>query len=405
LKFNSSIKKIQLNLLIEEYTRCLEIYIEFLWNQYLNKQKVKNRFLKEDQPNVNSFLTARILNSCINHASSIVRSRIEQIQSYQDILNDINNNQNLTQKQLNYKSSLIERLNKMIEIPKINKKEIRIDSKNSKIILEPKISYCDLVVELFCLGMEKFNLILKKHKHFNEHLSNSKLLSGVVINENYIQFNFEYTRSVNKNSKSLGVDIGINSCLTTSDNKQISLNDKGKPYHIIMEEIVRKRKGSKSFNKKLKERDNCSNYCVKKLDWSSLSEVCIEDIKNLRKGKTVNKIRRHWNYRLILDSLKSNAEIHNVYVNLKNPMYTSQRCSECGYVNDKNRNNEIFICLSCGFATNADYNASINLSTNLHKFKRSEIPKGHKFFWDCSGIRLSGEESEAPLFTKKNILI
>ena len=82
-------------------------------------------------------------------------------------------------------------------------------------------------------------------------------------------------------------------------------------------------------------------------------------------------------------------------------MYTSQRCSSCGYVNNSNRNEEMFLCLFCGFATNADYNASINLKENLYPFKRSEIPAERKFFWNSSGIRLSGEEFEAPLFKNK----
>jgi len=57
--------------------------------------------------------------------------------------------------------------------------------------------------------------------------------------------------------------------------------------------------------------------------------------------------------------------------------------------------------LFCGFATNADYNASINLKENLYPLKRSEIPAERKFFWNCSGIRLSKEEFEAPLFKNK----
>ena len=405
LRFNSSLKKIQLNLLIEEYTKCLELYIGFLWNLHLNEEKVKNRFLKQDQPEVETFLTARILNSCINHASSIVRSRIEQIKTYKTTLDNILECSNPTKKQTEYKAILVQRIAKMNEVPKVLNKEIRIDSKNSKVFTTTSIKHFDLVVELFCLGMEKFNLVCKKHKHFNKLFFSGKLLSGIVINENYIQFNFEYERKPNLNSKSIGIDIGINSCLTTSENKQITINDKLKPYHVIMDEIVRKRKGSKAFNRKLKERDNCARYCIKQLDWSNLSEISIEDIKNLRKCKRTNKIRRHWNYRLILDSLKSNSEMHNVYVNLKNPMYTSQRCSKCGYVDENNRTNEVFICLSCGLSINADYNASINLSTNLHKLKRSEIPSERKFFWNCSGIRLSGKESEASSLNEKDIFI
>lgn len=401
LKYNNPLKKIQLNILLKEYNKCLNIYIEFLWNSHSEGNIIKSKFLKKDHPEIDTFLSARILNSCINQASSVVRSRIEQIKTYQQILNNLSDTINPTQRQLDYKSALAERINNCNKTPVVSKLEMRIDSKNSKIDLSPTIKAFDLVVDLMCLGTNKFSLLTKKHKHFNSLLSKGKLLNGITVTENYIQFNFEFEKKINKNNKSIGIDLGICSCLTTSDNEQISSNDKGKPYHEIMKEIVRKRKGSKAFNKKLKERNNCSNYCVNQLDWNNISEICIEDIKNLRKCKKTNKIRRHWNYRFILDSLERISELNNVYLNKKNPMFTSQRCSSCGYVNSSNRKEEMFLCLFCGFATNADYNASINLKENLYPIKRNEIPAERKFFWDSSGIRLSGEEFEAPLFKNK----
>lgn len=44
------------------------------------------------------------------------------------------------------------------------------------------------------------------------------------------------------------------------------------------------------------------------------------------------------------------------------PQYTSQRCSQCGNVDKNNRQTqEKFKCTSCGFETNADYNAALNI--------------------------------------------
>ena len=45
-----------------------------------------------------------------------------------------------------------------------------------------------------------------------------------------------------------------------------------------------------------------------------------------------------------------------------NPAYTSQRCSECGHTDKENRKTQArFLCVSCGFASNADTNAAINI--------------------------------------------
>ncbi len=45
-----------------------------------------------------------------------------------------------------------------------------------------------------------------------------------------------------------------------------------------------------------------------------------------------------------------------------NPAYTSQRCSDCGHTDKENRKNQArFLCVNCGFASNADTNAAINI--------------------------------------------
>ncbi len=45
-----------------------------------------------------------------------------------------------------------------------------------------------------------------------------------------------------------------------------------------------------------------------------------------------------------------------------NPAYTSQTCSECGHVDKANRKTQArFQCVSCGFASNADTNAAMNI--------------------------------------------
>ena len=44
------------------------------------------------------------------------------------------------------------------------------------------------------------------------------------------------------------------------------------------------------------------------------------------------------------------------------PAYTSQTCSQCGHVEKENRKSQArFQCVSCGFASNADTNAAINI--------------------------------------------
>ena len=45
-----------------------------------------------------------------------------------------------------------------------------------------------------------------------------------------------------------------------------------------------------------------------------------------------------------------------------NPAYTSQTCSHCGHAEKENRKSQArFLCVSCGFASNADTNAAMNI--------------------------------------------
>lgn len=59
-----------------------------------------------------------------------------------------------------------------------------------------------------------------------------------------------------------------------------------------------------------------------------------------------------------------------------NPAYTSQRCSKCGHVDKENRKTQArFQCMSCGYESNADTNAAMNIRrlgmARLHGEERS----------------------------------
>lgn len=57
------------------------------------------------------------------------------------------------------------------------------------------------------------------------------------------------------------------------------------------------------------------------------------------------------------------------------PKYTSQRCSECGYIDKENRlEQKSFKCLKCGYTTNADFNAARNISIqNIDKIIEEQL--------------------------------
>jgi len=55
------------------------------------------------------------------------------------------------------------------------------------------------------------------------------------------------------------------------------------------------------------------------------------------------------------------------------PSYTSQTCNKCKFVSQANRVGEIFKCRNCGYAADADYNASLNI-LNLYLAQEHIVP-------------------------------
>lgn len=92
---------------------------------------------------------------------------------------------------------------------------------------------------------------------------------------------------------------------------------------------------------------------------------CPETRKYLKNGQTA---KRGLN-RVIADAawgelkLKTKAvaeKLGLIYLEV-DPKFSSQECSCCGYVSPSNRDKEKFLCESCGFMSDADVQASINL--------------------------------------------
>lgn len=57
------------------------------------------------------------------------------------------------------------------------------------------------------------------------------------------------------------------------------------------------------------------------------------------------------------------ADNEEPFVFAVDPSYTSQRCSSCGHIASENRESQsVFRCKSCGFTSNADINAAMNIA-------------------------------------------
>ena len=146
----------------------------------------------------------------------------------------------------------------------------------------------------------------------------------------------------------IGVDLGIKSIATTSDNESYSGS--------IIEE---KRKQFHNHRSRLQKRNTRSSK-------RRIKTIGRKESKGVNKRAAVRKSSRNermsWSFYQLRSFIEYKALEAGVTVVMVPAPYTSQTCSECGHCEKGNRKSQSsFNCKNCGFAANADYNASLNI--------------------------------------------
>jgi putative transposase len=90
-------------------------------------------------------------------------------------------------------------------------------------------------------------------------------------------------------------------------------------------------------------------------------------LSGIRERTTVRRALRYarhcWAFFQLRQYIAYKAAQAGVPVYLVDPRDTSRTCSQCGYCEKANRQSQAeFLCQRCGFTTNADENAAINIS-------------------------------------------
>jgi putative transposase len=188
----------------------------------------------------------------------------------------------------------------------------------------------------------------------------------------------ELPRKVKDSDKTIGLDLGINSAIATSDGafykapKPLkNLESKLKRQH---KSVSRKPKGSNNRKKAVTKlskiharianiRNDWNNKVTSKLiDENQV--ICLEDLNvagmiknNLGKSLSdvsLGEICRQFQYK---------AAIYGREIRFVNRFYPSSKtCSNCGCIKqDLKRGDEIYNCQDCGFVVDRDLNAAINI--------------------------------------------
>ena len=182
----------------------------------------------------------------------------------------------------------------------------------------------------------------------------------------------------------VGVDQGINFIMTMYDSehktKFISgkeLKQKRLHYLKLRRQLQKKHTASaRQRLKKIGQRENrwiqdvnhqITKALVKQYPKNTL--FVVEDLKGISgklnniRDKKQKSIHSSWSYDDIMKKLEYKAKRENSAVVKVNPYCTSQMCPRCGHIESKNRNKKLhlFECQRCGYRSNDDRVAAINL--------------------------------------------
>ena len=244
-------------------------------------------------------------------------------------------------------------------MPRVTSHTANLDSRFVKI--EPFNGRFDVCLK-FRSGVPKLVIPFNWTKHTNKFRDAGwELAHSIRLGYNhkglFVDLIFEKERpKIREHGVVVGVDIALNTILVTSDGQFIG---KG-----LKEEIKRGGRRRKSWHHYIETE---ANRFLKHLNLDNIKLISLENLKHVKRGKrgkfsrNVNRLLSFWLYAKVGERLKQICEEKGIRISLKNPWKTSQRCAVCGNTDRRNRRGEKFLCLRCGYAATANYNASKNL--------------------------------------------
>lgn len=178
----------------------------------------------------------------------------------------------------------------------------------------------------------------------------------------------------------LGVDLGVINLAVTSDGQVFSGEkiEKARVKYLKYRKRLQtrcsqssRRRLRKHGHKEARFRTNMNHVISKKIvskaEGTSCCGIALEKLTHIRRRTTVRKEQRNqrlsWSFAQLRSFIEYKAADKGIPVLVVSAVNTSRGCSSCGYVDKGNRKNQSdFVCLKCGFETNADYNAALNIS-------------------------------------------
>ena len=191
----------------------------------------------------------------------------------------------------------------------------------------------------------------------------------------------EEPKPLPKTNKVVGIDLGIDGYAIDSDGNKFEnpkfIDKTLDKIKKVQKNLSRKVKGSNNYKKtklklikvydKLNNQKNdflhkLSRYYINNYDKIVVENLNIKSMVENGKCKTLNRHILDGSWKRFINLLLYKAEGAGREVILVNPSYTSKKCSNCGCVVDGLKlSDRVFFCPNCGWKSDRDYNASLNI--------------------------------------------
>jgi IS605 OrfB family transposase len=109
--------------------------------------------------------------------------------------------------------------------------------------------------------------------------------------------------------------------------------------------------------------------------------IVMEDLNILEfdRGKKRNRYDSNWAKGKLLQKLQETLDWDGKKYKEVEPAYTSQECPICHNVDKKNRNGKHFKCTYCGYESDADYVAALNIKARAEDKEIEEIVEKYRY--------------------------
>lgn len=184
----------------------------------------------------------------------------------------------------------------------------------------------------------------------------------------------EEPQASTERTKTIGIDRGIYSIVTTSDGVMFNskqVRAKRREHMFLRSKLQQKGTPSaKRLLRKLSGKEkrfmlNQNHIITKQIieTHPHTKTIVLEKltgIRNRRKGKKMNTFLSQWSFHQLETVLTYKAAAQGIQIKYIDPRYTSQACNQCGTINKNNRTKNKYTC-NCGWKTHADVNAAMNI--------------------------------------------